>query len=148
MMTIDMILRFDMVTTMEKVLNLHLSCLHEYESLYNQFLTYFQIAKQFQNIFDDYSNFIGVPLLWILVSEYYNPNNKYDYDEHPKHQVRPNMPGSSACSWRSQSTSFSSKQVGVNNVMIMILMIILIIIGMVMLVMIEGNDDDGNVDDN
>ena len=69
MKTIDMILRFDMVTTMEKVLNLHLSCLHEYESLYNQFLTYFQIAKQFQNIFDDYSNFIGVPLLWILVSD-------------------------------------------------------------------------------
>ena len=32
--------------------------------------------------------------------------------------------------------------------MIMILMIILIIIGIVMLVMIEGNDDDGNVDDN
>ena len=68
-MTINMILRFNMVTTMEKVPNLHLSCLHEYESLYNQFLTYFQIAKQFQNIFDDYSNFIGVPLLWILVSD-------------------------------------------------------------------------------
>ena len=69
MMTLNMILRFNMVTTMEKVLNLHLSGLHEYESLYNQFLTYFQIAKQFQNIFDDYSNFIGVPLLWILVSD-------------------------------------------------------------------------------
>ena len=74
MMTLNMILRFNMVTTMEKVPNLHLICLHEYESLYNQFLTYFQI--------DDYSNFIGVPLLWILVSEYYNPNNRYDYDEH------------------------------------------------------------------